>query len=61
MFYPWPSVCPSVCPFITPNRIENLCNLLLLEFLSKQCETSHICYSHIEDVHVTFWGRKHNF
>ena len=34
--------------------VASLCNQLLPEFSSNQFETFHICYNHIEDVHVTF-------
>ena len=44
----------SVSASIMTNRIESFCNQLLPDFSSNQCETSHKCYRHIEDVHVTF-------
>ena len=41
--------------------VESLCNQLLPEFSSKQFETFHRCYKHIEDVHVTFNRQENNF
>ena len=38
-----------------------MCNQLLPEFSSNQFETFHICYKHIEDVHVTFSRKENNF
>ena len=38
--------------------VASLCNQLLPEFSSNQFETLHRCYKHIEDVHVTFAGKK---
>ena len=41
--------------------VASLCNQLLPEFSSNQCETLHRCYKHIEDVHVTFSSQENNF
>ena len=42
-------------------RVASLCNQLLPEFSSYQFETTHRCYKHIEDVHVTFSRQENNF
>ena len=41
--------------------VGSLYNQLLPEFSSNQFETFHICYKHIEDVHVTFCWQENNF
>ena len=41
--------------------VVSLCNQLLPDFSSKQFETFHRCYKHIEDVHVTFSRQENNF
>ena len=41
--------------------VASLYNQLLPEFSSNQFETLHICYKHIEDVHVTFSRKENNF
>ena len=41
--------------------VASLCNQLLPEFSSNQFETLHICYKHIEDVHVTFSRQENHF
>ena len=39
-------------------RVASLCNQLLPGFASNQFETLHICYKHIEDVHVILASKK---
>ena len=41
--------------------VASLCNQLLPEFSSSQCETFHRCYKRIEDVHVTLSRKENNF
>ena len=41
--------------------VASLCNQLLPEFSTNQFETFHICYKHIENVHVTFSRQENNF
>ena len=41
--------------------VVSLCNQLLPEFSSNQCETFHRYYKHIDDVHVTFSRQENNF
>ena len=48
-----PCLSPSVRPFVTLYGI-NLCNQLLPQFSVDLSETLHICYEHIEDVHMGF-------
>ena len=43
------------------HKVAGLCNHLLPGFSSNQFETSHRCYKHIEDLHVTLAGKKLNF
>ena len=41
--------------------VASLCIQLLPEFSSNQFETFHICYKHIEDVHVALSRQENNF
>ena len=41
--------------------VASMCNQLLPKFSSNQFETFHVCYEHIEDVHVNLSRQENNF